>query len=398
MTSAHLASPAYAGPAVLDRRRTTRLAAAGACLIAACYGLARFAFGLFVPALRSTFDLSGSAIGAIASAAYASYCVAIVVAALLTPRLGARAVATGAGVIATAGTALIAAAPNAVLLVVGVVLAGSSTGVASPPLAHAVAGSVAALRQPRIQAIVNGGTGLGVAVAGPVALVAQGHWRSAWAVFAVLCAGATWWVASSIPRAGSGHEAASPVRVLPDRILPPGAARLIPCALLLGVASCATWTFGRDLLTRAGGMGANTSTVIWIVLGASGMAGATAGDLVGHIGVGRAWSSAMLLLAGATALLAIRPGDVGCAAAAAAVFGAAYIALTGVLLLWGARVYADQPSAGVGLAFLVLAIGQSAGALALGAVSDQRFAFAIAALVAASAALMGPRRGRVVLN
>ncbi|HET6736824.1 YbfB/YjiJ family MFS transporter [Mycobacterium sp.] len=60
--------------------RDVRLAAAGLWLIAVCYGLARFAYGLFLPVLTEEFGLDGTVAGAIASSSYIGYCVAIVVA------------------------------------------------------------------------------------------------------------------------------------------------------------------------------------------------------------------------------------------------------------------------------------------------------------------------------
>lgn len=130
----------------LSRRRTLSLTAAGLSLIAVCYGLARFAYGMFLPSFRAEFGLDAQLAGAIASGSYVAYCAAIVVSTILTPRLGARRVAASAGVIATLGIVIVALAPNAIVLAAGVLIAGSSTGVASPPLAHAVARAVRAPR------------------------------------------------------------------------------------------------------------------------------------------------------------------------------------------------------------------------------------------------------------
>jgi uncharacterized MFS-type transporter YbfB len=55
-------------------------------LIAVTYGLARFAYGLFVPELRTEFGLDGATAGAIAASSYVAYCVAIAAATLLTAR------------------------------------------------------------------------------------------------------------------------------------------------------------------------------------------------------------------------------------------------------------------------------------------------------------------------
>ncbi|WP_258933279.1 MFS transporter [Nesterenkonia pannonica] len=93
-----------------------------------------------------------------------------------------------------------ALAPSAAVLTLGVALGGLSTGIVSPPLAHAVALRVPRVRRDRTQAIVNSGTGLGVALSAPVALLTLEHWRSAWLAFSLAALIVTLWAAFSVPR------------------------------------------------------------------------------------------------------------------------------------------------------------------------------------------------------
>lgn len=390
-----------ADPAVLTRHGAMSLTSAGLSLIAVCYGLARFAYGLFVPVFRTEFAVDAATAGAIAAGSYASYCVAIIASTVLTPRFGGRALAVVAGCIAVGGTLMIAAAPDTAVLAVGVLIAGSSTGVASPPLAHAVAHAVAAPARNRTQTVINAGTGVGVAVAGPIALLTYEHWRVAWLVFAILCGLATILVARAVPASpvsrtpGRGKLPA----LLPHPLLPAGSARLMTAAGLMGAASAAVWTFGRDLLVTVGGMSGQASMIAWILLGAFGVLGAAAGDIAGRFGVGTGWLTAMLVLATATGLLAAFPGSVIIAWIAAASFGAAYIVLTGLLLIWGTRVYSQSPATGVGLAFLVIALGQAVGAPLIGAVTEvagPRLAFIAAALTGVAAGAIRPGRNQTV--
>jgi predicted MFS family arabinose efflux permease len=105
----------------------------------------------------------------------------------------------------------------------------------------------------------------------------------------------------------------------------------------------------------------------------------------------------MVLLAGATALLALGADVPALAVATGAVFGAVYIALTGLLLLWATRVHPERPVFGVGATFLVIALGQALGAPLLGVVADAVTlpgAFLVAAVVCALGALVRPRPGR----
>lgn len=163
----------------------------------------------------------------------------------------------------------------------------------------------------------------------------------------------------------------------------------------MGLGSSAVWTFGRDLLGGTGGIGPTASAIAWILLGACGLLGAVTGDAVSRAGLARAWAVSMIGLAAATLVLALMPGSVVVAWTAAAVFGAVYIVLTGLLLLWGAQIWADAPAAGVGLGFLVLALGQALGAPLVGALITQAGpvpAFSVAAGCAVLGAFVLPRR------
>src|SRR5690625_4848540 len=379
-----------------------RLAAAGLALVAACYGLARFAYGLFVPVLSAEFGLGAAAAGAIASAGYAGYCAAVVAASAATGRWGRRAVAVSAGTAAAAGTALIAAASAAWLLAVGVVLAGVSSGAASPPLAGAVARWAAADSADRVQSVVNSGTGLGVMVSGPVALLFADEWRLSWAAFACASAAAALWVAAVIPRhrsgqsagpAGTGSPSARIRRVVGSALrLPTGTLRLLAAAGTMGAASSAVWTFGRDVVV-AQGAGDTASTIMWTALGGAGLLGALTGDIAARAGLGRAWIGGMLALAAATFGLVLASGTAPGIYLAGGMFGAVYVALTGLLLLWAAYVYTGAPAVGVGAAFLLIAAGQAAASPVIGLLSDSfgpTAAFTAAAALAVAGTALRP--------
>ncbi|WP_410654937.1 MFS transporter [Amycolatopsis sp. lyj-112] len=382
---------------VSSHKRELTLTAAGLALIAVSYGLARYAYGLFAPTLRAEFDLDGGTLGAIAAGSYVAYCLAVAASTAITARWGARAGALAAGTTATTGTALIAAAPSAALLTLGVVLAGASTGLASPSLADAVSRTVRVTRRDRAQTVVNAGTGLGVLVSGPVALLAVGDWRLAWWAFAATSALVTLWIARVVAPGGQ----AKPGDGLPVPLFPPATGRLLPAAAMLGLASAAIWTFGRDIAVGIGGLGETESTVVWIVLGASGLIGAFTAELTSRAGLRRTWSAGMVLFAVATALFALATRSLPALIVAAALFGAVYIGLTSVLILWGTRAYPASPAFGVGVAFLMLALGQAAGAPLigfLGDVADLRVGFLAAAVMALLGVLFAPPEQTTTYN
>ncbi|MGV0853406.1 MFS transporter [Mycolicibacterium phlei] len=372
------------------RRPGFLLICAGTALIACCYGFGRFAYGLFGPVFAETFGLNSTIIGAIGAGSYIGYCAAIVASLLLTDRLGARTVAVAAGIVAAVGISIIALAPSAWVLAVGVLVAGCSTGIVSPPLAAAVAEHVPAEKADRAQTIVNGGTGIGVVLSAPIALLLLNHWRGAWAIFAVISAAVTVWIYRAIP--ASSHRRDNLVVEQPWRS---GTFALLVAALLTGFGSAAVWTFGRELITTAGGADAARSSLMWIVIGAAGIVGALAGDAAQRLGLRRAWMLATATMAVASLLLAAVPSHLPLILLAATLFGGAYIALTGLALLWGTRLYPDSASFGVGLGFFTIAAGQAVGAPVTGALIDTfggRVAFAVVAAIGLAAVAVRPVR------
>ena len=68
----------------------TWLVAPGLATIAVTYGLARFAYGLFLPEMRESLDLSDSVLGLIGAGSYAGDRLAVLGALVLTSRSGPR--------------------------------------------------------------------------------------------------------------------------------------------------------------------------------------------------------------------------------------------------------------------------------------------------------------------
>lgn len=369
------------------RRPVYLLVGAGTALIACCYGFGRFSYGLFGPVFGETFGLSPTIAGVIGAGSYVGYCVAITASLLLTDRVGARRVAVAAGVVATLGISIIALAPSAWVLAIGVLIAGCSTGIVSPPLAAAVAEHVPSNSADRAQTVVNGGTGIGVVLSAPIALLLLSHWRAAWVVYALVSASVTIWAFFAVP--ASSRRAAKHV----EPLWRSGTFGLLLASLLTGVGSVAVWTFGRDLITTVGGADAARSSLLWIVIGAAGIAGALAGDAVARIGLQWAWVAATVTMAAATVSLAAAPSSLVVIIVAATLFGGSYIALTGLALLWSARLYPDSTSSGVGLSFFTLAAGQALGAPVVGAFIDLvggRTAFVAIAAVGLGALAVRP--------
>lgn len=343
------------------------LGATGFALIAVCYGFARFAFGLFLPAIDAEISLSPTLSGLVSGGAFLTYCVAVTLSAWLTERIGARHVAIGAALIAAAGMAGIAAAPSAPWLAGAVMLAGSSTGLASPPLAAAVAAAVRPDRQNATNTIINAGTGAGVALSGPVALMMGGQWRLAFAGFAAAAVGLAFAVALALPRG-------TPATATGTRGMPPidGALRrLASAAFLTGAASTAVWSFGGQLAALRLDWSGTGTGLLWTAIGSAGIAGAGAGHLIARFGIDAVHRVFLAAMAAGILLIGADGTSAALTLCGGALFGAAYIVLTGIYLLWGVSALTHRPATGVMIAFLALAIGQAAGASGFGLLMDR---------------------------
>jgi predicted MFS family arabinose efflux permease len=370
--------------------RAAGLVASGTGLIAVTYGVVRYGYGLQLPQLAAEFSLSPRTAGAVAAGSFAAYCAAALAAQRLIARRGARTVLWLAAALAATGAVAVALAWSAPVLALGVLVAGSAAGAASPAMVVAVGSAVRGPHVARAQAVVNAGTGLGVAVAGAAALAAPQVWRPVWAGAAV----AALLTAAAVDRLAdwpTDPPAARRPRTEPG----PSLRRPLLAAVVAGTGSAAVWTFGRDLVTTTGGLPERTTAALWCLLGAAAVLGAVSGDAVRSLGLRRAWALTAVLTAAGTAALALAPGNAPTAAVAGAVFGGAYTALSGVLIAWAGALRPAAAGPATAALFTALTAGQAVGALATGALAEVAgapAAFGACSVLLLAAAGVLPRR------
>ncbi|MGY1839745.1 MULTISPECIES: MFS transporter [unclassified Modestobacter] len=342
--------------------RLGSLVGAGLAVIAVTYGLARYGYGLYLPQFRAEFGFSAGTAGVLAAGSYLAYCAAALVAPRLSRRSGGRTALWAAGGAAAVGCLVVATATSVPLLAAGALVAGSGAGAATPALVTAVAATVPPAREPRAQGVVNSGTGAGVVAGGLLVLAVPEAWRWAWASFAVAAVLVTWWADRSARWSASVDPAGGP---------PAGRlGRPLLAAVLAGAGCASVWTFGRDLLTGPGGLPPGLTGALWCVLGAAGLAGGVSGALVQRVGLRAAWAGTLVVAAGASALLAVVPGVAAAAAVALALFGSAFVAMSGVLIAWAAHLRPAAAASAAARLFVALTIGQALGSVLLGALAD----------------------------
>lgn len=338
---------------------------AGVLIVAVTYGIARYAFGLFLPQIKEDLGVSVQAIGVIAGGSYAGYLLATLVGSYISALTGPRFPIVLGGLAAALGMALIGLAETELALALGVVLAGASPGLAYPPISDAVMMAVSRGRRSRVYAWINSGTGVGVIVAAPFVLWVEEDWRLAWLLFALFAAVVTWWNSRVMPRGRFGGHASLLPKLSKEWLWKPHSRGLFVAAVLFGLGTSVYWTFAVDLLTTSGALSPGLASLFWVCIGLAGLLGCAAGDAVERFGLrktfllgvfGCGFAIVSLPLMTYFPLIMLSGG----------VFGATFIAVTAVFGIWSMQVFEDRPSAGFGVTFFLISVGQLIGPILAG--------------------------------
>jgi cyanate permease len=180
-----------------------RFALTGATLIAISFGLARFAFGLFVPQIRADLEISANTIGVIAALPLISFVFISLVAPLVTKYFGARNTTVLSSLFGVFGLALVSQSAGPISLGLGVFACGICTGLMMPALTSAMQALVDRSIHGRVSSVMNAGTSIGVALSVPAVLFLVGAWRYAYLSFtavAIIGVLLAWFLIPSVSR------------------------------------------------------------------------------------------------------------------------------------------------------------------------------------------------------
>lgn len=372
----------------------SKLVLPGVAMIAVSYGLARFSFGLLLPGISESLNMSAFVSGMISSLFYLAYCFTVILATVLTTREGPRGMIITAGLSAFIGLLLIGISPNAWILALGVLFAGGSTGLVSPPYGAAISLWITEDKQGSANTWINSGTSLGIIFSGVGALLLTTNWRVTYFIYATFTLLVLVWNFRAIPKNDKRSDIMFEKGNLSVRGIK-GAIPLIVAAFILGVSTAPFWTFSRSFIEIAGDYTDLQLSGFWITIGIFGILGGFSGSIIKSAGLSFAYKSGAIAIGSASVILALLPENLFVSYLSAGIFGCSYIFITGVLLVWGIRVFITNASLGIAVPFLLLAVGQVIGSLLAGVFIEEwgyAFSFILYGFVGMLAVFIGPKR------
>lgn len=385
-------------------RRYLFFSLGGFLATAVTYGPARMGFGLFLPEFRETFDLSIETAGFVASAAFFAFLIALPIASVLTSLTGPRTPVVASGLLASFGMCLVALAPNAAWLSIGVVIAASSAGLAWTPYNDAAARVVESSWREHALSIISTGTTVGVAAAGFLAICIALYgftWRAAWMVFAAM--GFAMAIVNYFSLRAVAGSPGSPISDPSDErpkirianFARPEAIPLFFGALSFGATNAIFLSFAGDRIENAGGLtgvrAEISAPIIFMAYGVFGIIGLFTAKFEERLGL--VW-----LLRGifgcstiSLALVALAPTSWPGVLISSGFQGGCVMTISAVFSFWSARLFPHLPSLSFTGVLLALAtgsvIGPSIAALIAGRFGME-IAFIAAGLVSLLTALM----------
>jgi predicted MFS family arabinose efflux permease len=370
-------------------------------MIAVSYGLARYGYGLLLPEMQSDLAIGPDTAGLISSGTYLSYLLANIGAVWVNSRFGARVAIGLAAGLATTGMAAIAVATSAPVLAAGVLVAGAAAGLALPPYADLVARHVPESTRDIAWSTISSGTGWGVAIAGPIAIVAGDSWRLAWGGFVLLAVAVGATAAVLAPAAHVQRERIRRPQLSWTWFFCPKSRPLLISALLIGTGSAVWWVFSVDAL-RAAGLDPTPARIAYAVCGVAGVLGSFSGAAFARVGLRWGYLTSCALLAASLATLGLATGTLLAALLAAFLFGVFYNSAIASHLIWSSRVFSDHPAAGLAAVNTALTIGTLTGPVIAGALISRAghpttlVLAAAVTLVALAFCPPSPRRQRIL--
>src|SRR5699024_1709251 len=104
----------------------------------------------------------------------------------------------------------------------------------------------------------------------------------------------------------------------------------------------------KDFVSNTGDLSSLTTTIFWILIGLSGIGGGVAGNIIEKLGLVMSYRFAIIVIFLSITILAFFHSYAILIYISGLFFGSSYVFFTGVILVWGVRIYPWQSSLGIG--------------------------------------------------
>lgn len=370
----------------------------GAAMVGVAFGMARYAFGLTLPGVRSEFGLSELLLGLIASGTFAGYLAGLVSVPWLSARRGPRAPTLVGGACGVVGCATVALAPSAAVVATGAVISGAAAGWVWAPYSDIVSAVAPRTERPTLLAVITTGTSAGlVGLAALGLLGAFTSWRLTWAGISLAAAVATLVNLRVVPRVEPQVRSADPAS---KSLWRPAVVAPLAYSVLFFAAITVYLTYASDA-ARSGGLTTSAAPVLFGLVGVGGSLALATGRLAAAAGSPLVGIASVCGVAGALTLLGLGRTSPTLVLASALLFGVGFMVGSSVLAIWTAEVVPDRPGEGFTTALVVGAVTSIATPAAMGAlipVLGLPSMLVLVAAVAAGGALVLPALTRPALT
>jgi predicted MFS family arabinose efflux permease len=365
-------------------KQTIGVGVGGAAVVGVAFGMARYAYGLTLPDVRSEFGLSELILGLIASGTFAGYLIGLLSVPRLSARRGPRAPTTVGGVCGVVGAATVALAPSPWILAAGAVLSGSAAGWVWAPYSDIVTKVAPRRHQPTLLAVITTGTSLGLVALAALGLLATlVSWRLTWAGIALAAAVAVLVNLRAVPRVDAPRTDKEAPRGSPWRraMIPP-----LTYAVLFFAAITIYFTYASEA-ARSGGLAAAAGPLLFALIGVGGLVALRTGRMTRAVGTPAVGVGSACVVSCALALLGLGSTSLPLTLLSAVLFGMGFMVGSSLLAIWTAKVVPDRPGDGFTIALVVGAVTSIAAPAAMGALIPVFGLPAMLLLVAAAVAI-----------
>jgi predicted MFS family arabinose efflux permease len=365
-------------------KQTIGVGVGGAAVVGVAFGMARYAYGLTLPDVRSEFGLSELILGLIASGTFAGYLIGLLSVPRLSARRGPRAPTTVGGVCGVVGAATVALAPSPWILAAGAVLSGSAAGWVWAPYSDIVTKVAPRRHQPTLLAVITTGTSLGLVALAALGLLATlVSWRLTWAGIALAAAVAALVNLRAVPRVDAPRTDKEAPRGSPWRraMIPP-----LTYAVLFFAAITIYFTYASEA-ARSGGLAAAAGPLLFALIGVGGLVALRTGRMTRAVGTPAVGVGSACVVSCALALLGLGSTSLPLTLLSAVLFGMGFMVGSSLLAIWTAKVVPDRPGDGFTIALVVGAVTSIAAPAAMGALIPVFGLPAMLLLVAAAVAI-----------